>query len=57
MTPEFKVALRKIGFEGKQIASSGPPGSIELGFDSDDGAHFTVDGQVDPAKAAMRDVA
>jgi uncharacterized protein involved in outer membrane biogenesis/outer membrane protein OmpA-like peptidoglycan-associated protein len=53
VTPEFRVALSKIGFEGKQIASSGPPGSIELGFDSDDGAHFTVEGQVDPAKAAM----
>ena len=53
VTPEFRVALSKIGFEGKQIASSGPPGSIELGFDSDDGAHFTVEGKVDPAKAAM----
>ena len=53
VTPEFRVALSKIGFEGKQIASNGPPGSIELGFDSDDGAHFAVKGQVDPAKAAM----
>jgi uncharacterized protein involved in outer membrane biogenesis len=53
VTPEFRVALSKIGFEGKQIASSGPPGSVALGFDSDDGAHFTAEGQVDPAKAAM----
>jgi uncharacterized protein involved in outer membrane biogenesis len=50
--PGFAAALSNITFEGKEIASTGAPGTVELSFDADDGAHLALSGRLDVANTA-----
>jgi hypothetical protein len=51
VSPAFRVALSKVGVEGRKIGSSGDAGSLELAFDSEAGAHFGATANLDIAKS------
>ena len=52
--PEFRATLSNVAIHGQRIASSGSPGSVEVAFDSDEGAHFTGRADVDVAQKVAR---
>jgi len=54
VSPPFDVMLSRIGVEGRRIASAGGPGSIDVHFDADDGAHVDLQGDVDLAAQSAR---
>jgi len=54
VTPVFATTLSGIALDAKAIASNGPPGKVELAFDSDQGAHARVQADADVAGAALR---
>ncbi|HEY2819066.1 MAG TPA: DUF748 domain-containing protein, partial [Casimicrobiaceae bacterium] len=54
VTPVFVSTLSNIAVEGRRLVSSGPPGTVELAFDSDEGAHFAANGEVDVAAKHAR---
>ena len=54
VSPTFDVVLSKIGIEGRRIASAGGPGSIDVHFDADDGAHADLQANVDLAARSAR---
>ena len=54
VSPAFEVTLSKVAFEGKNVASSGAPGTVDAAFDSDAGAHFGGHGEIDVAGASAR---
>ena len=53
VTPAFATTLSSIAVVGNAIASAGPPGKIELAFDAADGAHATLQGDVDVARGKL----
>ena len=54
VSPAFEVVLSKVAFEGKGIASNGGAGTLELRFDSDEGAHFDLRGELDLSGKSAR---
>jgi uncharacterized protein involved in outer membrane biogenesis len=52
VTPRFDATLSNIDVTGAQIASTGPPGSVDVQFDADGGTHFAVTSRVDIARTA-----
>ena len=53
VTPPFATTLSSIAVAGNALASAGPPGKIELAFDAADGAHATLQGDVDVARGKL----
>jgi uncharacterized protein involved in outer membrane biogenesis len=49
VTPAFDSKLSGIALQARRLASSGAAGTVELAFDSDEGAHFAGSGEVDLA--------
>ena len=47
VSPAFEVVLSKVGLEARQVASTGPPGNVDVRFEADDGAHFDMKSEVD----------
>jgi uncharacterized protein involved in outer membrane biogenesis len=54
VSPAFAVTLSNVTFAGKKIASSGVPGTVDVAFDADTGAHFGAHGDVDLAAKSAR---
>lgn len=54
VSPPFKATLSNVVVEGRKLSSDGGPGTIDVAFDADNGAHFTTQGQVDLGKASAR---
>ncbi len=49
VVPAFKDTLSGVTLEARKLASKGPPGTIDVAFDSDDGAHFAAHAEADLA--------
>jgi len=49
VTPAFGSTVSGIAVQARKLASSGAPGTVEIAFDSDEGAHFAGSGEVDVA--------
>jgi len=49
VTPAFDSTLSSVAVQARSLASSGASGVVELAFDSEEGAHFTGNGEVDVA--------
>ncbi len=54
VSPAFKATLTNVAMQGRQLASTGGPGSIDVSFDADDGAHFVGQGAADLGNASAR---
>jgi uncharacterized protein involved in outer membrane biogenesis len=54
VAPAFKDTLSNISFEGRKLASKGPPGTVDVAFDSSDGAHFASHAEVSLADRSAR---
>jgi len=54
VAPAFETTLSGITVDARAIASNGPPGKVELAFDSDRGAHGRVQADADIAGAGLR---
>ena len=54
VSPAFATTLSGITVAAKAIASSGPPGKVEVAFDTDDGAHAALRADASIADAALR---
>ena len=54
VAPAFKDTLSNITFEGRKLASKGPPGTIDVAFDAADGAHFASHAEVNLADQSAR---
>ena len=53
VSPAFATTLSSVSLGGSAIASTGPPGMIDLAFDAADGAHATLQADVDIARGAL----
>lgn len=53
-SPAFVTTLAAVTATGSKIASKGAPGTAEIAFDSEDGAHFTATAQLDVEGQAAR---
>lgn len=54
VSPAFRTTLSAVAVSGARFASKGVPGSAEIAFDSEDGAHFAAQGEVDVEGLAAR---
>ena len=54
VAPAFRDTLSNISFEGRKLASRGPPGTVDVAFDSSDGAHFASHAEVSLAEESAR---
>lgn len=54
VAPAFEDTLSNMSFEGRKLASKGPPGPVDVAFDSSDGAHFAAHAEVSLADQAAR---
>ncbi|MHB8495482.1 MAG: DUF748 domain-containing protein [Casimicrobiaceae bacterium] len=54
VVPAFGDTLSGVSLEARKLASKGPPGTIDVAFDSDDGAHFAAHAEVDLAGESAR---
>jgi uncharacterized protein involved in outer membrane biogenesis len=54
VSPAFTTTLSAVTAAGAKISSKGAPGTAEIAFDSEDGAHFTATAQVDVEGQAAR---
>ena len=52
--PEFRDTLSGVSLEARKLASKGPPGTIDVAFDSDDGAQFAAHAEADFAGQSAR---
>ncbi|MGE5090236.1 MAG: DUF748 domain-containing protein, partial [Candidatus Levyibacteriota bacterium] len=54
VTPAFEDTLSKVRLEGRKLASKGPPGTIDVAFDSGKGAHFDLRAEANLAAQSAR---
>lgn len=54
VAPAFRSTLSGVALQGHRLASSGAAGTVELAFDSDEGAHFAGRGDMDIAGRRLR---
>ena len=54
VAPPFNTRLSDVTVTGTGLASRGAPGSVDVAFDSEDGAHFALTSEVDIAGNGMR---
>lgn len=47
VTPAFRVTLTNVAMDGKAIASNAAGGTLDVAFDSEEGAHFGARGDID----------
>jgi uncharacterized protein involved in outer membrane biogenesis len=54
VSPAFRVTLSNVAVDGRKIASNAGRGTFDASFDSDDGAHFGANGDIDLAEKSAR---
>jgi uncharacterized protein involved in outer membrane biogenesis len=54
VSPAFRVTLSKVAIDGRKIASNAGRGTFDASFDSDEGAHFGANGDIDLAGKSAR---
>lgn len=54
VVPEFRDRLSGVSLEARKLASRGGPGTIDVAFDSDDGAHFAAHAEANLAGESAR---
>ena len=54
VTPAFSDTLSDVRFEGRKLASRGPPGTIAVAFESGDGAQFDLRAEANLATRSVR---
>ncbi|HMA31289.1 MAG TPA: DUF748 domain-containing protein, partial [Casimicrobiaceae bacterium] len=54
VAPEFKDTLSNVSLEGRKLASKGPPGTVDIAFDSGEGAHFALRAEANIADRSAR---
>ncbi|MDE2208817.1 MAG: DUF748 domain-containing protein [Betaproteobacteria bacterium] len=54
VVPQFRDTLSGVSLEARKLASRGPPGTMDVAFDSDAGAHFAAHAEADLAGESAR---
>ena len=54
VSPAFATVLSNVAIDGKRVASKGAPGTVEVRFETDEGAQFVAQAEADIANASAR---